>query len=106
LNAAQGDIQPSGGSTNVDGSVAVTANDNTDTLLGFADSGTGTGSFAITGSLSATSNGVFPGTLTGLDVASPTKADSFTFYLVDNTRAVAIETDNSQLTLGYLELQQ
>jgi hypothetical protein len=49
---------------------------------------------------------VFTGTLTGFDAQSRTTANSFTLYLVDDTRAVAIETDNTQLTLGYLELRQ
>jgi hypothetical protein len=106
LNASLADMDPSGGPTTVAGSVSVTANDNTDTLAGFADSGVGVENFAITGSLTASSNGVFTGTLTGLDAAARTTANSFTFYMVDNTRAVAIETDKSQLTLGYLELQQ
>jgi hypothetical protein len=91
----------------LDGSVTSVARESgDDTLAGFAGSGIGAYNFAISGSLTPATNGVFTGTLSGLDVASPTKADSFTFYLVDNTRAVAIETDNSQLTLGYLELQQ
>jgi hypothetical protein len=90
----------------VAGSVTSVAMSGSDALAGFAGTGIGAADFAITGSLTPASNGVFTGTLTGLDVASPTKANSFTFYLVDNTRAVAIETDNSQLTLGYFELQQ
>jgi len=106
LNASQADVPPSGVMAAIDGSVAVVADDNTDTLTGFADSGNGFENFGLTGSLTASSNGVFTGTLTGLDAASRTTANSFTFYLVDNTRAVAIETDKSQLTLGYFELQQ
>jgi hypothetical protein len=49
---------------------------------------------------------VFAGTLAGFDNASYTNPDNFTFYLVDGTQSVMIETDNTQLTLGYLELQQ
>ena len=106
LNASEVEIQPSEGSAAVAGSFAVAANGNTDTLTGFADSGNGAADFAITGSLTASPNGVFTGTLTGLNAASRTTANNFTFYLVDNTRAVAIETDNAQLTLGYIELLQ
>jgi hypothetical protein len=93
-------------SNTVVGPVASVADNGADTLTGFADSGNGAADFAISGSLTAGSNGVFTGTLTGLDPASRTTANDFTFYLVDTTRAVAIETDNSQLTLGFLELQQ
>jgi hypothetical protein len=93
-------------SNTVVGPVASVADNGADTLTGFADSGNGAADFAFSGSLTAGSNGVFTGTLTGLDPASRTTANDFTFYLVDTTRAVAIETDNSQLTLGFLELQQ
>jgi hypothetical protein len=47
---------------------------------------------------------VYEGSLAGFDSASPTKANTFTLYMVDGTQAVAIETDNSQLTLGRLAL--
>jgi hypothetical protein len=108
LNAAQAgvsaDLVPF--SNTVVGPVASVADNDTDTLTGFADFGNGAADFPISGSLTAGSNGVFTGTLTGLDAASRTTANDFTFYLVDTTRAVAIETDNAQLTLGYLELQQ
>jgi hypothetical protein len=50
----------------------------------------------------ATANGVFTGTITGLDVSTKTNSDAFTFYLIDSTGDfIAIETDNNQLTLGY-----
>jgi hypothetical protein len=108
LNAAQAgvsaDLVPF--SNTVVGPVGSVADNDTDTLTGFADFGNGAADFPISGSLTAGSNGVFTGTLTGLDAASRTTANDFTFYLVDTTRAVAIETDNAQLTLGYLELQQ
>jgi hypothetical protein len=104
LNAAEAGVSANGVpfSNTVIGSVAAVADNGSDTATGFADPG----DFAISGSFTAASNGVFTGALTGLDAASPTTANNFTFYLVDNTRAVAIETDNAQLTLGYLELQQ
>jgi hypothetical protein len=103
LNA--GVANPAGGISTAVGSVAFVAGNETDTLAGFADSGNGAADFAISGSLTPASNGVFTGTLTGLDAASRATPDNFTFYLVDSTRAVAIETGNKQLTLGYLELQ-
>ena len=88
------------------GSMVSVAGDDTDTLGGFADWGNASEDFAISGSFTPASDGVFAGTITGLDTASRTTADNFTLYLVDDRRAVAIETDDSQLTLGYLQLQQ
>ena len=74
-----------------------------DSVSGFADRGNGGSDFAVTGSFNAAANGVFGGTLAGLSPGSPTTAGSFTLYLVDSTQAVMIETDPSQLSLGYLE---
>ena len=90
---------------NVVGSITSVAEDGTDALGGFADGGNAAEDFAISGSFTPTANGVFTGTFTGLDAASRTTANNFTLYLVDDTRAVAIETDDSQLMLGYLQLQ-
>ncbi|SPE45111.1 conserved exported hypothetical protein [Candidatus Sulfotelmatobacter sp. SbA7] len=50
-------------------------------------------------------SGVFTGYIVGLDVTTATNEDKFTFYMVDSTKAVAIETDPNQLTLGYFRLQ-
>jgi len=49
-------------------------------------------------------NGVFTGTLTGLDPASRTTPGNFILYLVDGTQGIAIETDNAQLALARLVL--
>jgi len=104
LNAGQANFAVAGSVT------AVAGENGEDDLAGFADSGNGSSDFAITGSLTADSaagsNGVFTGTLAGFDSTSRATANDFTFYLVDNTRAVAIETDSSQLTLGYFQLLQ
>jgi hypothetical protein len=60
----------------------------------------------VSGTFTAASDGVFnPGTLTGLDVVTPANADAFTYYIVDTTRAIAIEVDTNQWALGYLEHQ-
>jgi hypothetical protein len=99
-------LNASSANSPVVGSVTSVADSEMDTLTGFASTGIGPADVAITGSLTPEANGFFTGTLTGLDLASPTRTGSFTFYLVDNTRAVAIETDSSQLSLGYFELQQ
>lgn len=97
---------PSGGIGLVVGTVTSVPGDGKDALTGYADSGNGAADFALSGSFTPAANGVFAGTVTGLDPASRNAQDSVTLYLVDGTRAIAIETDNSQLTLGYLELQQ
>jgi len=57
----------------------------------------------VSGSFAANSNGVFTGNITGLDVSSPTNNDAFTYYVIDTTKVVAIQTDNNQLTLAYFE---
>ena len=106
LNAGQADPGSEFGTSPVVGTVSATAENETGTLSGFADSGNGAADFALSGSFTPNVDGIFTGTLSGLDAASRTTVNSMTFYLVDNTRAVAIETDNSQLTLGYLQLQQ
>ena len=87
------------------GPITAVAGTATDTLTGFADFGNGATDFPVSGSVTAATNGVFTGTFSGF-AGSYTTLDNFTFYLVDSTRSVLIETDNTQLTLGYLELQQ
>jgi hypothetical protein len=106
LNAGTANNSAVAPTSTVVGSMVSVGGDDTDTLGGFADWGNASEDFAISGSFTPASNGVFAGTLTGLDAASRTTANSFTLYLVDDARAVAIETDDSQLTLGYLQLQQ
>jgi hypothetical protein len=106
LNAGQS-VQPQNyGWSSMAGTVTAVPGNSADTLAGFADSGNGTADFTLSGNFTPAVDGVFSGTMTGLDAAARKTEDSVTLYLVDNTRAVAIETDNSQLTLGYLELQQ
>jgi len=63
-------------------------------------------SLTLTGDFIADPSGVFTTNtgITGLDVLGPANQDTFTYYLIDNQRAVAIETDPNQLTLGYFEL--
>jgi hypothetical protein len=85
------------------GSVATTASGTKSTVSGFADFGTGGPDFALSGSFTTTTTGVFTGTFTGFNQASPSTTDSFSLYLIDATRAIAIETDSGQLTLGYLQ---
>ena len=72
-------------------------------MSGFADKGNGGVDFAVTGSFNSAADGVFDGTLTGLNPGSPTTAGSFTLYLIDSTQAVMIEADSRQLSLAHLE---
>jgi hypothetical protein len=88
------------------GPIMALAGTATDTLTGFVDFGNGSPDFPVSGTMTAATNGVFTGTLFGLNAASYTTPDNFTLYLVDSSTSVLIETDNTQLTLGYLELQQ
>ncbi len=55
----------------------------------------------LTGSFTSNANGVFTGSISGLNVTA-----NLTYYLIDSTRLFAIETDTNQLTLGYFELTQ
>jgi hypothetical protein len=64
----------------------------------------------VTGTLTSNPDGIFPGTITGVDVttcplfttgAPGCTADIFNYYLIDATGDnIAIETDPNQLTLG------
>jgi len=88
---------------------SVTA-DGVGVLTGVADLnpvfGTLTMDVALAGTFTADGSGVFSDGMTGLDVATASNADTFTYYVIDTTRAVAIETDPNQMTLGYFQLQQ
>ena len=77
----------------------------TDTVGGFADSANGGSDYAIKGSFAAAPNGVLSDKLTGLDSASRSTADTVSAYLVDTTRGMAIQTDSTRSTLGFLRLQ-
>ena len=68
-------------------------------------SGAQTGDVTFTGTFVADPSGVFTGTITGLDITTPANQDSFSYYLIDATGGVAIETDANQLTLGFFNLE-
>ncbi|MGB8014048.1 MAG: hypothetical protein WCF68_20705 [Terriglobales bacterium] len=59
----------------------------------------------VSGAFTAAPSGIFTGTITGLDVTTSTNQDAFTYYVIDTTRVLSIETDPNQLTLDYFELQ-
>ena len=69
----------------------------------------------VAGSLALTGTGIYAGNISGLDLttcpvygvgSSACSQDAFTFYFIDSTKAVAIENDINQLTLGSFELQK
>ena len=77
------------------------------TLMGFIDFGVGVADVGVSGNYAAAgSNGIFTGTMRGLEASAPETVNNFAFYVVDNTRIAVIETDNAQLSLGWLEFQQ
>jgi hypothetical protein len=69
------------------------------------------GGAPMSGQFSSNSNGVFTGTITGLDLTtcplfdsggSGCTSDAFTYYLINTAGdSILIETDTNQLTLGY-----
>jgi hypothetical protein len=79
--------------------------DGASNLVEFVDlNGVGS-NLSLSGDFTSSSNGVFTGTLAGLDTSSTPAVHHFAYYLVDASRGVLIETDNAQLTIGFLELQ-
>jgi len=88
------------------GSVTATEASGSDAVTGFADLNSAAADVAISGSFTPGANGVFAGTLAGLDSATLAAVSNFTLYLVDGTQGVAIETDDTALTLGRLQLVQ
>lgn len=60
---------------------------------------------SVSGAFTANASGVFTGTITGFDIDTPANSDAFTYYIIDTTRAVAIETDPNQLTFIKFALQ-
>lgn len=70
---------------------------------------------AVSGTFAASANGAFTGNISGLDVSDcpafnsgggGCTQDAFSYYLIDTTKVFYIETDRSQMTLGFLTLQQ
>lgn len=93
------------------GSITATTSNGTDSLTGFGETskmtGTqvGTTDFPLSGSFTPASNGIFQGTITGLNLLSPANLGNFTLYLVDDSQGFAIETDNGQSNLVQLQVQ-
>jgi hypothetical protein len=99
------------GSVTANGTGGISASGSID-LNWIFNTGPTAGLSISSGSYAASSNGVFTGTLTGLDAASSSTSDAFSYYLVDNagtggssSRVIAIETDQNQLSLDFLEQQ-
>jgi len=85
--------------------------DGVGSFTGFADVNwlfsTPTPDLPVSGAFAADVSGEFlTGTITGLDVTTSTNADTFTYYPIDTTSIIAIESDTNQLTLGFFDLQQ
>ena len=91
---------------NAIGKMTATAANGTDTMTGFADPANGGPDFAVSASFTAAPNGVFVGTVAGFNSADRTTAGDFTLYVVDDTRAVLIETDRTELLLGAFDRVQ
>ena len=104
-----------------DGIGAVTADGTTNSFTGSLDLNgvLGTpltqpaGGVTVTGTFPTTNaNGVFSGTITGIDTVTAGTADNFTFYLIGATSGasvgvIGIENDlTEQLTLATFELLQ
>jgi hypothetical protein len=98
-------VVPNGsGEARQNGTGPITA-DGAGNLGGFVDLNGPGSDLPLSSNFASSSNGVFTGTLVGLDTSSMPAVHHFAFYLVDASRAVLIETDNAQLTLGFLDLQ-
>ena len=93
-------VEPQLGPASARGSVNVTASSGTNAVEGFVDNGNGALAYLVSGSLTYVSDGIFTGTLTGLNPASSVTSGNFTLYLVDDTQAVLVETDNSRWCWG------
>jgi len=98
-------VVPNGsGEARQNGTGPITA-DGVGNLAGFMDLNGPGSDLPLSGNFISSSNGVFTGTLAGLDPSSTPAVHHFAYYLVDASRAVLIETDNTQLNLGFLDLQ-
>lgn len=119
LNVDQQDTDSTGG-FEYDGVGAVNAN-GTSAFTGFLDlngildaplTPTAGATGGVTGTFPTTNaNGVFSGTITGVDTVTAGTADTFTFYLIGapsgaSVGVIGIEDDGEQLTLATFELLQ
>jgi hypothetical protein len=82
-----------------DGASALTGTNAMDTNYDFVP----TPNETLTGTFASSTNGRFTGTLTEGTAFS---ASAMAFYLVDNTRAVFVETDTTQPAIGVFRLQE
>jgi hypothetical protein len=90
-------------SSPVIGSVTVAASGANATVSGFADLDTGGPDFAVSGSFTTSTTGIFAGTLTGSESVFALECGQFLAVSDRCTRAIAIETDPGQLMVGYLQ---
>jgi len=67
---------------------------------------TPTPGISVSGTFSPFASDILTGTVTGLEVLPQnTKVPTFTYYVIDSTKVIAIETDTNQLTLGAFDLK-
>jgi hypothetical protein len=91
------------------GSIAATSTNGIDSLTGSGETSQltatqlGTTDFSISGSFTPASNGIFQGSITGVNLLSPATPGDFTLYLVDSTQGFAIESGNATPTLVHLQ---
>jgi hypothetical protein len=91
------------------GSIAATSTNGMDALTGSGETSQltgdqlGTTDFSISGSFTPASNGIFQGSITGVNLLSPATPGDFTLYLVDSTEGFAIESGNANPTLVHLQ---
>jgi hypothetical protein len=109
LNATlygSGSGQVSAGPLDLSGPLMVTASGGSAQLSGYADFGAGHADYALSGSVSSFANGILSGSLTGLDLSSPSAAGSVVIYQVSPSQGLLIETDGAHQTLGLLQQTQ
>jgi len=102
-------VVPNVGSETRQNGVGPLTADGTGDVTGFFDfnqTSSNATKLPLSGTFTAGANGAFTGTLAGLDTSQTPMVHHFACYLVSPSQAVLIETDNAQLTLGFLELQK
>jgi hypothetical protein len=100
LNASVYNVVSGAGFSSAVGPITATPGSDDDAVTGFADLGAGLPDFAISGSFTPATNGVFTGTLSGLGAAAASSSNPFVLYLIDDTQGAVMELGNSELTLG------
>lgn len=105
LNAAQTYYVADSISSNVaSGPLTFTPAGNADSIAGIVYTFSGDATYS--GSFTTSADGILEGTVTGLNPVAPNIPDSYAIFPIDNSRAVFLQTDLQQLTLGLATSQQ